>query len=153
VLDIFSTWPKDSPQDWPQKYLHEDRLHLSSGGHQRLLDDLLSLLNNEMPDVSPTPFAGGQSQAERDGMLPLFWPHMDDIDMLDPSPSFEAAEKRGAGGGPEACAAGGGSGGKRALKAAAGGGEASGSGSGRGLRWVTAGLGAAAAAAAAGQAA
>lgn len=157
VLDIFSAWPRDAPTDWPQKYLHTDRLHLSSGGHQRLLDDLLALLQSEMPEVAPIPFAGGQSQAERDGMLPLFWPHMDDIDMLDPKPAFEGAERRGAGGGgPEACAAGSGgaaAGGKRGLKAAggAGGPEASGAaaaGGSRGLRWVTAGLGAAAAAAA-----
>jgi lysophospholipase L1-like esterase len=146
VLDIFSAWPKDFPQDWPAKYLHEDRLHLSSAGHQRLLEDLVALLRKEMPDVAPTPFAGGQTPTEREGMLPLFWPHMDDVDMLDPQPAFEAAERRGTGG-PGACVAGSG---KRALMGSgggSGGGEASGGGvvvgvgGARGLRWVTAGLG------------
>jgi lysophospholipase L1-like esterase len=153
VLDIFSAWPKDAPTDWPAKYLHEDRLHLSSGGHQRLLEDLLALLKKEMPDVAPTPFAGGQSSAEREGMLPLFWPHMDDVDMLDSAPAFEAAERRGGGAGPEACVAGG-KGGKRALMAGGGGGEVSGGssvGGARGLRWVTAGLGLGLGAAAAGR--
>jgi lysophospholipase L1-like esterase len=164
VLDIFSTWPKDFPSDWPQKYLHEDRLHLSQAGHARLLQDLLALLSREMPDVAPTPFSGSQSPADRAGMLPLFWPHMDDVDMFDPSPSFEGAKARGTGG-AGACAAsaggGGGGSGRRALAGEQGGaggagrsGEVSGGGaSSRGLRWMTAGLGAAAAAAAVHQAA
>jgi len=158
LLDIFSAWPRDFPEDWPARYLADDRLHLSPGGHARLLKDLTALLSAEMADVAPTPFSAGQSPADRAGMLPLFWPHMDDVDMLDPAAAFDRAAGPGAG----ACAAAAGAGerdGRRSLAGEAGGGggegQASGAaaGSSRGLQWMTAGVGLGLGAAAARQAA